>query len=435
VSRAVRRTAAALAAAWWLLALAGCGAYFNTYYNAQRAYEDGLKAVRSGGGGAGRTQFDDCLKISSKLLQFYPESRWVDDTILMIGQCYVLLDQHHRALRKFDELAARFPESKRLETARVWRAKALFGLQRWDACRQELAQLDLERLEREDRVEALRTWAELHRAAGDLDRLVEVQQRLLKTARKRPVRGEIHAQIARTCAELGQHEQAARHYAAVRRNRPSLEIQLEGRLGEIDNLIRLGRVDAAADRLKTLRKDERFYEHRDAVQLRAGWIDEAAGEPLRALGDWARLLEEFPRSESSAAAAYSIGRVYLRTYDRPDSARVYFARSRQERSTGVWADSSAKEIAVLDRLEEVQGELDDLDAALADADARLDPDSLRVRLAWSLLPQLRRLSADSLAARDSPARPTAWPRSRTPSGGGGRTRPGSRRSSTRSRGR
>lgn len=390
-----------------LLALgAGCGAYFNTYYNARQAYDEGLKLNRKQGASAGRTQFDNCLKISSKLLQFYPESRWVDDTILMIGQCYVLLDQQHRALRKFEELEARFPASKRLPTMRVWRARALFQLGRYAGCRQELSGLELEKLERDDRVEALRVWADLHRAEGDLDRLVDAQTRLLKTARKRPVRGEIHARIARTYAQLGLYEEAVKHYAAVKRNRPALDIQLEGRLGEIDNLIRLGRLSDARSRLRSLRRDERFYEQRDQVQLREGWLLEADGDLQGALGGWARLLEEFPRTESSAAAAYSIGKVYLSAYDEPDSARAYYSRSRQERGSGAWADSSAREIAVLDRLEEVRDELAGLEDAMQDARSRLRPDSLRARMAWRLLPQLRSQLQDSLdRAADSLAVP------------------------------
>lgn len=379
----------------------GCGAYFNTYYNARRAYEEGLKLNRKQGTTAGRSQFDDCLRISSKLLQFYPKSRWVDDTILMIGQCYVLLDQQHRALRKFDELEARFPESKHLSTVRVWRARALFELGRFAPCRQTLSGLDLERLSRDDRVEALSVWAELHRAEGDLTRLVESQERQLKAARKRPVKGEIHARIARTYAEIGRYEDAVRHYAAVKRNRPSLQIQLEARLGEIDNLIRLDRLATARARLKSLRKDERFYEHREEIQLREGWLREAAGDPQGALGDWARLLDEFPNTSSSAAAAYSIGRVYLRTYDEADSARVYFNRSRKEGSSGVWADSSAKEIAVLDRLQEVGDDLQEIEDAIVDAETRLRPDSMRVRMAWDLLPPVRVRMLDSLARADS----------------------------------
>jgi cellulose synthase operon protein C len=385
-----------------LLALSGCGAYFNTYYNAHKHYEEGLKASRDQGGTAGRSQFDECLKVSSKLLQFYPDSRWIDDTILMIGQCYVLLDQHHRALRKFEELEASFPNSKRLPTARIWRARALLALERTVACRQELAGLDLESLEREDRVEALRIWSELHLVEGELDRRVEVQERLLKTARKRHLRGEIHAEIARTYEALGRYEEAARHYGSVRRNRPALSVQLEARLGEVDNLLRLGRVPAAADRLRALEKDERFFANRDAVRLRQGWIQEARGNPLGALEDWAGLLQEFPRTESAAGAAYAIGRVYLNIYDEPDSARVYFGRSRQERSSGVWADSSARAISMLDQLQTVRNELEQIDEALQEGQIRLRPDSLRVRLAWSLLPQLRQMQrADSLARLDS----------------------------------
>ncbi|MCA9787785.1 MAG: hypothetical protein KC488_14645, partial [Candidatus Cloacimonetes bacterium] len=84
-----------------LAGLGGC-AYFNTYYNARASYKDGLKKkLESSGANAGEAQFKQSNTVSSKLLQFYPESRWVDDTILLIGLCYLEMGQHHRALRKF----------------------------------------------------------------------------------------------------------------------------------------------------------------------------------------------------------------------------------------------------------------------------------------------------------------------------------------------
>ena len=394
MSRSPWRTALALLG---LLALSGCGAYFNTYYNASQAYRKGEKTLAESGVKSARANYDDCMKISSKLLQFYPESRWVDDTILLIGQCYVRLEQHHRALRKFDELESRFPYSPLLPTGRVWRSRALLSLGREIDCLAELARLDLDRLERRDRVEALRVYADLYRQDQDRSRLLEVQDRLLSTARRNLDKAAAHADLAATFEEGGQWEEALKHYNAVRRYRPARALLFRSWLGSLDNSLRLGRLENVERRLRKLRKDERFYEERHALDLRQGWLAELQGRPEEAAGSWQAILKDFPRTESSAAAAHSLGRVYLFQHDQLDSARTYFKRTAAEKSASPWADSSKAALLLVEALDKAHREVLRLDEQMRRCRARLDPDSVRLEYARTLLPRLH-ARLDSLAA-------------------------------------
>ncbi|MDP2360166.1 MAG: tetratricopeptide repeat protein [bacterium] len=384
----------------------GCGAYFNTYYNANKAYRKGEQTYALSGAKSARASYDDCLRISSKLLQFYPESRWVDDTILLIGQCYVRLDQHHRALRKFDELEAGFPDSPLLPRGRIWRARALLALEREDDCQLELARLDLATMDRADRVEALRVASALHRKRGSRQRLLESQEALLKTARRQADRAEINAEMAATYEEEGNWEAALGHYNAVRRHRPNFSLLFRSWLGNLDNNLRLGRLESVERRLRKLRKDERFYAERHALDLRQGWLAEQRGDPGRAKGEWAAILKDFPRTASSAGAAYSLGRIFLFADDQLDSARTYFKRASSEKAGSVWADSSTTALALLESLDKTHKEIKRLDDLIRVRLVKLDPDSARHEAARALLPRLRAtrdsLRADSLRQLEVP---------------------------------
>lgn len=412
---------------WLLPALllgAGCGAYFNTYYNANKAYRKGERTLADSGAKTARAQYDECLKISSKLLQFYPKSRWVDNTILLVGQCYVRMDQQRRALRKFDELETRFPDSPLLPRSRIWRARALLALENEGACLEELARLPLDDLPREDRVEALRVYADLYRGDGDRVRLVETLERLLKIARRNQDRAAIHLDMAAVQEESGQWEEALRHYNAVRRFRPLRSPLLKSWLGSLDNNLRLGRLDVVERRLRKLGKDERFYPERHALQLREGWLRERLGQLAEARADWNAILKDFAHTESSAAASHSLGQAFLRNDGQLDSARVYFKRTATEQSSSRWADSSAQALILVNALDRTHKEIRRLDGLLSHTLADLCPDSVRVQFAQTLLPRLRArqdsLRADSLralavpdslgVAGDSLADPRAGPR-------------------------
>ena len=392
-----------------LLLGAGCGAYFNTYYNASKAYRKGEATLEGASGAkAARSSYDDCLKISSKLLQFYPDSRWVDDTVLLIGQCYYRLDQHHRAIRKFDELEASYPDSPLLPRARIWRARSYLALGREDDCLSDLARMDLAELERADRTEALRVYAELYRGEKSRDRLLEVLGRSLEEARFRD-KADLNADMAATLEEEGRWEDALRHYNAVRRYRPAHSLLFRSWLGTLDNSLRLGRLDQVERRVSKLRKDERFYEERHALDLREGWLKERQGRLLEARVTWALILKDFPRTESSAAASYSLGRSFLVVDDQLDSARTYLKRTASEKQGSAWADSSTQQLALLETLDKSRKEIRRLDGLWTQRRTALDPDSARLTLARSFLPSLRArrdsLVADSLkglkAAADS----------------------------------
>lgn len=383
-----------------LLLLSGCGAYFNTYYNASKAYRKGESTLKGAGGDkAARSSYDDCLKISSKLLQFYPDSRWVDDTILLIGQCYFRLDQHHRALRKFDELEASYPDSPLLARARIWRARCYLALGRSDDCLSDLARMDLATLERVDRLEALRVYAELYRSDGSRQRLLDVLDRSLEDARRRE-RADLHADMAATLEEDARWEDALRNYNAVRRYRPAHALLYRSWLGTLDNSLRLGRLDQVEKRLSKLRKDERFYEERHALDLREGWLLQMRGHLPQARKTWAGVLKDFPRTESSAGAAHALGRSFLFVDDQLDSARVYLKRTASEKQASTWADSSALALTLLESLDKTRKEILRLDKDWHQRRVGLDPDSAKLALARSFLPSLhaRRdsLKADSL---------------------------------------
>jgi len=367
---------------------AGCGAYFNTYYNASKAYKKGESTLKGASGAKGaRSSYDDCLKISSKLLQFYPDSRWVDDTVLLIGQCYYRLDQHHRALRKFDELEASYPDSPLLPRARIWRARSYLALGRGDDCLADLAVMELAALERKDRMEALRVYAELYRSEDSRGRLLETLERSLDDARRRE-KGDLHADMAATLELEGRWEEALRHYNAVRRYRPAHALLFRSWLGTLDNSLRLGRLDQVEKRLPKLRKDERFYEERHALDLREGWLWESRGRLSEARSAWATILRDFPRTESSAAAAHSLGRSYLYVDDQLDSARTYLKRTSSEKQGSSWADSSARDLALLETLDKSRREIQRLDGLWRQRRASLHPDSARLALARGYLPSL-----------------------------------------------
>lgn len=93
------------------LTLSGC-AYFNTFYNAKTTFNKAMKLKeKSADQKAPQNMMDKVIEKCGKVIKYYPNSKWVDDAILLMGKAYIEQNKYDRALRKFDEIIIYYPDS------------------------------------------------------------------------------------------------------------------------------------------------------------------------------------------------------------------------------------------------------------------------------------------------------------------------------------
>lgn len=102
----------------------GC-AYFNTFYNAQQYYREGIRLKEQGNFGQAKPKFDKSIEKSALVISRHPRSRWIDDALYLIGRSYYEKGEYNRAIKSFEQLEMIFPKSKYLPEAKLYRAIAL----------------------------------------------------------------------------------------------------------------------------------------------------------------------------------------------------------------------------------------------------------------------------------------------------------------------
>jgi TolA-binding protein len=114
-----------------LMVLGSSCAYFNTFWLAKSDYG---KAVDKGGfdfqdpytqpklQGEAKGMVESCIEQCSKLLQLHPDSKWADDALLLMGNCFVMRDDNANAMKKFDELIQIYSSSNHIDQARYMQA-------------------------------------------------------------------------------------------------------------------------------------------------------------------------------------------------------------------------------------------------------------------------------------------------------------------------
>jgi len=108
--------------------LFGC-AYFNSFYNTKKYFEAGEKERLETTEERTKTdKYKKSIEAGSKLIEYYPESEYIDDALFIMGCSYYWMQDYHKGRRKFEELQANYPESPFIDDSRMWMGKTFVKL-------------------------------------------------------------------------------------------------------------------------------------------------------------------------------------------------------------------------------------------------------------------------------------------------------------------
>jgi len=117
-----------------LFLLAGC-VYYNIFYNARKYYAEGLNAKEKNNGKLSpniQTKFETSIGKCAYIIQEYPTNKWVDDAILLMGQCFYEQENYIKALRKFQEYEKYYNKYEPYPIAKLYLAKTYLEMKEYD---------------------------------------------------------------------------------------------------------------------------------------------------------------------------------------------------------------------------------------------------------------------------------------------------------------
>jgi len=387
-----------------ILGISGC-AYFNTYYNAQRYYDEGIIDLERGQGGRARAgRLNESLKVASRVLEFYPESRWVDDALLLMGKSYYHLQNYYNALKKFEELREQFPESELVPEANLWQAKTLLALQKYDEAKTWLVMIVESKAPRGVWIESRMVLGEILEELENWEQAAAAYREVTASARDKRLKGRAWYQLGQVALQMNELELAAESFSRVGKYHPGVDIERRAQLGRIDAEIALQNYKRVEKLIAKGLKDEHFFEEWDEFELKQCLLYEEQRELESAIECYRTHLEEYARLESTAAACFRLGSIYLLHYDQPDSALKYFEQVSREQRESAWTDSTAVLMQKLERLLDLLADLSEINNQLTlNADA-LNPEQVYQAEMWRRVRSYRAEQVrllDSLAVADS----------------------------------
>ncbi|MDX1532441.1 MAG: tetratricopeptide repeat protein, partial [Rhodothermales bacterium] len=305
-----------LAALVLVLALSGCGrllgqrydnftAYYNTFYNARQEFERAEEALLTQERPVDRTRylplfvevegtrdqgFTKAVEKGADLLRENPESKWVDDALLLIGKAYYYQDNLVGAEQKFRETIAL--EEARLEPeAYLWLGRTLMAAERFDDAALTLREgLDLAGLPERWAAPMRLALGELAVRQRDWEAAAEALETGLDDVRDNELAARAAFLLGQVYETLDRPEDAAAAYERVRRYGPRYELAYAADLQRALALGLHGRTEEALDLLRRMRRDDKNFDNLAEVELTRARVLAAAGQPGEAEALLRRLL-------------------------------------------------------------------------------------------------------------------------------------------------
>ena len=362
----------------FLICAAGCGrgsfvgqrldnfsAYYNTFYNAENALHTGIDAFdeglesnpidqdvylslfgRSEQASTRREPFEDAIKKSADILRKHPDSKWVDDAMLVIGKAWFFTLNFVGAEGKFLEILAL--DSPLHDEARFWLARTYIASGAYDEAFNHLqATLNGEDLSRRWEPIYRLALAELHVQRKSWEEAAIELEAGLEGLRERELGGRAQFLLGQVFEVLERYADAVAAYNSVDIHKPFYELSYAAQYSAVRVETDHGDPEAAMRALRRMERDDKNYDHRAELALLRGRVLQALEYYDDALDVYDELLYDPTASGGKVRGPthYALGVFYRDVYsDFPyagahfDSAQSSMSSSRTP-SSGVGARS------------------------------------------------------------------------------------------------
>jgi TolA-binding protein len=336
--------------------------YFNTYYNAERAFGDAEKEVLAGkraqqwkpalpgktnsvSQGA-RLKFNTAIEKASRLLSYYPTCKWVDDALLMIGKSYFYLEDDIKAERKFLELFAKYPDSDLRLEAELWYGRSLLRQKRYDEGVQLLENLYTKAVtEKENEIAALASINAGRHFFGRQDyvRAVRYFQQSLAISSDDKLNAETQTEIGYCYRGMNDLPKASQAFMGVDEFDPDYTTSFTAKLENIEIMSESHKYDEALNRLNAFLDDGKNAENYSKIHLQIGNIYLAQNRIDDAIAKFGYLDTSFARTEEAAKAYFELGKIYETLQGNYSLARANYDKARMEfPSADITAEATQK---------------------------------------------------------------------------------------------
>ncbi len=335
--------------------------YFNTFYNAQKYYEEGLDAIKKTNPdkflfkqeripSAAQKSFKQVIKNLSDILQHHPESKYVDESLLILGKVFYLEGQFPKAERKFKELALKKNSEFYLENL-LWLGKTELQLRKFEKGLKTLRIVEEKANalgEEEIRDEAYIAEIAFFIYRENNEQAIAKAKKLFELTNDEELKAELAYNLGKLYKELEDYQNASLWFAKVVDYDPDFETEFRSKLEYAKMQRELGNYDKAEELLLALKREDKFNDYQDEVEVELGKVYFEVGNLSEAFYEFSLVDSVYAQQPTGGEAKFMLGNIMDKIYRNYDSAYVYYDAVRKSKAEPEIKNEAKKRIKMLD---------------------------------------------------------------------------------------
>lgn len=346
--------------------------YFNTYYNASKTFDEAITELKKNPSKdldtnyfapyilstTVKTKFNLVLEKASKILQFYPKSKWVDNALIMIGEVYYHQGESDLAIRKFEELITNFPKSKYFWKAHLLYARTLYDAEEYDNAISYIDKI-LTSVTAQDEDIAIELYLlkaqifyeqkQYSKALNSLSELLKIDGDEYLLARAAYMKGRVHE-------VTNEYELAKNSYLSVMDYDPDRNLEFRAKLSYAKMLRELGEYENSLAYLTDMRKDELTQTNLSYIDLDIAVTYDKMRNLETAIIKYELVDSLYKKTDASAKSFYYRGLMYEKALDFAE-AKFYYDKARTEFPQSEITITAQTKYDIFTRLLQIQKDL------------------------------------------------------------------------------
>ncbi len=339
-----------------------CGAYFNTFYNTKKFFnvaekkrlDQEKKALVAGTTNknakkANIQEYQKAIEKGSRVLQLHPNSKYVDDALMIIGQSFYHTGEFIKARRKFEELITYLPESDFVPQARLWLGRSLIEMNEFSLALDALTELVAQKVDKKLTGEARILLGELYFARKDYPSAIREFTSMIDKVADKSRKIKALQRAAEAHLELEEYDEAAGVFRKALDHNPDLQQRYLVELNYGKTLRKLGDHDQALLLYNGMTKGVLTQDEMAHVRMEIASTFMEMDEREKAEITFEEIAADFPKSDIAVRAHYELGKLYLqkdgdfqRAREQFEIAQKEFNRSTIRDSLKFWIDNGGQ---------------------------------------------------------------------------------------------
>jgi len=355
-----------------LFLLSSC-AYFNTFYNAEEYFEKAEKQRLEKAGESippgAIDAYGKVIEKSQHVIDKYPESRYVNDALMLIGKSRFHRKEYRIAESIFKQYSDSYQERK--NEAEYWQALCKWKLGKPQPALESLTSM-LELSDDDFRSSIYLSIAEIHLDNEEHDLALINLVNSAEMNRDRDERGQIYYRIADLAFKRENYEQALTANEEVVKNSSSKKRKEEANL-QIVKIHRLqGNWNKVKSMIKNMLLDDTFKSIHGDLELELVKLYQMDGLIEEAVTRLESIKEDYKNSKTSAEAYYIHGEIALYDQWNLDDAKKYFGQVTREFRKSIYTSTANLRAKEITKYQESKNALSDLRNSIVEQQTQLD---------------------------------------------------------------